>query len=69
MLLQDTGATANIQVFAVEPQAVVIGSPTQQAPFFLRGTRNMVARDFFALNFPKVLDALGDLALQEFQRT
>ncbi len=69
MILQDTGATANIQVMRVEPQAVEIGSPTVQAPFFLSGTRNMVKRDFFALNFPKVLAELGDLVLQEFQRT
>ncbi len=67
-ILQATGATANIQVEEVSNWAVTVGSPTGYSGFLADGTKNMEARDFFALNFPEVLDAMGDLALQEFQR-
>jgi len=65
MLLQDTGATAVIQVKEVSEQTVVIASPTEYAEHHLQGTRNMPKRDFFALNFPRVLEELGEIALEE----
>lgn len=68
MLLQDTGRTANIQIGSFDQNSVTVFSPTSQATFHLSGTEFMPERDFFALRFPEVLDALGDVVLQEFQR-
>lgn len=67
-LLQATGATANIQVGNTSENSVTIFSPTSQAKFHLSGTEFMPKRDFFALRFDDVLEAMGDLVLQEFQR-
>lgn len=68
MLLQDSGRTANIQVGSFDEHSVTVFSPTSQAKFHLSGTEFMPQRDFFALRFNDVLDALGDVVLQEFQR-
>lgn len=67
-LLQATGATANIQVDEVSGFSVQIVSPTGYSGFHIDGTENMPQRDFFAFRFSSVLDNLGDLALQEYQR-
>lgn len=67
-ILQATGATANIQVNEVSEFSVEIASPTGYSGFHIDGTENMVKRDFFAFQFSRVLDAMGDLALQEYQR-
>ena len=67
MLLQATGATAALQV-EVAGDSVTVFSPTAQAKHHISGTENMPKRDFFALRFDAVLEALGDLVLQEFQR-
>ncbi len=67
-ILQATGATANIQIDEASNYTLKFSSPTGYSGFHTEGTEHMVSRDFFALNFPKVLDAMGDLALQEYQR-
>lgn len=67
-ILQATGATANIQVKEVSEYSVTIESPTDYAAWHLDGTDVMPARDFFAFRFGKVLEAMGDLALQEYAR-
>lgn len=67
-LLQATGATANIQVDEVSEFSVTIISPTGYSGFHIDGTEHMPKRDFFAFQFSQVLDAMGDLALQEYQR-
>ena len=67
-ILQDTGATANIQVGEISGFSVTVLSPTGYSGFLAGGTENMVRRDFFAFTFSNVLDAMGDLVLQEFQR-
>lgn len=65
-ILQDTGATANIQIGEVSAFDVTIVSPTGYAGFHLDGTEYMVKRDFFAFNYASVLDEVGDELLQEF---
>ncbi len=67
-ILQATGATANIQIDEASNFTLKFSSPTGYSGYLTGGTEHMVARDFFALNFASVLDAAGDLALQEFQR-
>lgn len=67
-ILQATGAMANIQVKEVSEYSVTVESPTAYAAWHLSGTKDMVARDFFALQFDKVLGEMGDLVLQEFAR-
>lgn len=67
-ILQDTGAMAAVQVTEVSGFSVTVGSAAAYSRFHLEGTKTMVKRDFFALNFPKLLDAMADLALQEYQR-
>ncbi len=68
MILQATGATANIQVKEIAAFSVTVESPTAYAHFHLSGTDAMPRRDFFAFKFPKLLDAMADLVLQEYQR-
>jgi hypothetical protein len=68
MLLQDTGATANIQVAEVTEQSFRVRSPTAYAGFHVRGTRFMEKRNFFALNFPDLLERMSELALEELKR-
>jgi len=65
-LLIDSGAMAAVQVFSVDADSVTIGSQTAYSGFHVDGTQNMARRDFFALNFPKVLDELADMMLQDF---
>lgn len=65
MILQDTGATANIQVTESSNFSVTVASPTVQAQHHLDGTDSMVARDFFALRFNDVLDDMGRAVLEE----
>ncbi len=68
MILQDTGAMANVQITKVGDFSVTIASPTGYAGFHITGTSIMPKRDFFALNFAKVLDRVGDDILQEMDR-
>ena len=65
-ILQDTGATANVQIDEISEFSVTITSPTGWSGFHTDGTRYMPKRDFFAFDFGKVLDAVGDEVLQEF---
>ncbi len=67
-ILQDTGATATVQVTEVSGFSVSIGSTTAYGGFHITGTQHMPKRDFFAFNFADVLDQIGDATLQEFQR-
>ena len=67
-LLQAIGATANIQVDEVSGFSVTIASEADYSGFHISGTDAMPKRDFFAFQFAKVLDDMGDLALQEYQR-
>lgn len=67
-ILQATGATANIQVEDTSEFSFSVVSPTGYSGYLTDGNENMVARDFFAFKFSSVLDAMGDLALQEYQR-
>lgn len=67
MLLQDTGATANIQVGSFDEQSFVVRSPTAYARFHITGTRHMPKRNFFALNFPELLDQMSELVMQELK--
>lgn len=68
LLLQDTGATANVQVREAGELKVVIASPTDYSQWHIVGTANMPRRDFFALHFDDLLEELGNLALMELQR-
>lgn len=65
-ILQDTGATAAVQVDEIQEFSVTITSPTGWSGFHIDGTRYMPKRDFFAFDFGKVLDDVGDEVLQEF---
>jgi len=67
-ILQRSGAMAAIQVTKVSGFRVTVASPVEYSKFHLEGTKHMPKRDFFALNFPNLLDSIGDLLLQEFQR-
>jgi len=68
MLLQDTGATANIQVTEVTQQSVTIRSPTSYAGFHVTGTRSMAKRNFFAINYPDLVERMSELAIEELKR-
>lgn len=65
LLLQDTGATAAGVHSDERGMDVFLIASTAQSRFILDGTEHMPARDFFALNFPRVLDELGELVLEE----
>lgn len=65
-ILQDTGATA-AGIYAEEVGFTMqLMASTKQSRYLLSGTENMVKRDFFALNFSKVLEELGEMVVQEF---
>lgn len=66
MILQDTGATAQVQVDEVSQFSVTIISPTGYSGFHIDGTRYMPERDFYAFRFDKVLDDIGDEVLEEY---
>lgn len=66
MLLQDTGATANVQIKEVAGHSVSLESPPDYAGWHLIGTGNMVQRDFFAIKFGKLFEAVGDELMQEY---
>lgn len=68
MLLQKTGATANIQVESVSEFSVSVISPTGYSGFHIEGNADLPERDFFAYKFSSFLDSMGDLVLQEYQR-
>lgn len=69
MLLQDTGATANMQIRDVHEMGFTYFSPTSYSKFHITGTEHMVKRDFFALNFSDLFDRMGELALEEIRKT
>lgn len=64
-LLQDTGALAAIQVKQITGTSFVLESNPHYAKYHLTGTEHMPERDFFAVNFQKALDDMGDEVLQE----
>lgn len=67
-LLQDTGALAAVQVVETGPTKIVIASAPAYSRWHLEGTRKMPKRDFFALNFPRVLEEMGEIVLESLQR-
>lgn len=71
-LLQDTGATANIQIKGpkggsqgTKASGFTLVSPTAYSRYLVDGTEHMPARDFFALRFNDVMDEFADDVLQE----
>jgi phage gpG-like protein len=68
MILQDTGAMANVQVMDVQEQSFVVKSPKDYARWHIRGTRHMARRDFFALNFTDLLNEMSDFVFEEIRK-
>jgi len=68
MLLQDTGATANVQVMEVTADSVTVRSVTKQSRWHIEGTEHMPRRDFFALRFDRLLEELGEMVLEEIMK-
>jgi len=71
-LLQATGILANLQT-QTGSDWVEVSSPAKYAGYHITGTRRfgrryMPKRDFMAIDVDKVLDAMGDLALEEIRR-
>lgn len=64
-ILQDTGATAASVGADERGHVISLYAGTAQTKFHIEGTDNMVRRDFFALNFPLVLEELASLVAQE----
>lgn len=66
LILQDTGATANIQL-TYGPDFVDLVAPTDYAQYHLTGTKHMPKRDFFDVDTAKMLEEAGAIALAELE--
>lgn len=66
-LLQDGGDLADMQPKEGDWWAGVV-SPAEYAGWHITGTANMPVRDFFALNFDKVLEEIGESIIEEIER-
>lgn len=64
-LLQDSGATAASVGAEEQGHVISLYAGTAQTRFHIQGTEFMPRRDFFALNFPLVLEELASLVAQE----
>lgn len=68
MLLQRTGLLANFQT-RHGTNFAEIRSPASYAGFHITGTRNMAQRDFFAIDWDKTLELMGNVVLDDIDRS